>query len=157
MSKREFADLPFRACVGIALFNRENKVFVGERVDNPGAWQMPQGGIDEGETTEEAFFRELREEVGTDKAEIIKILDEKLRYALPPHLLGRLWNGKYGGQEQTWIAARFTGSDADIDIFGHRHPEFRAWQWVGLDQVLDLIVPFKRDTYRKVIESFKNL
>jgi len=154
---RDFSNLPYRACVGIALFNGEGKVFVGERVDNPGAWQMPQGGIDDGETVEEAFFREMREEVGTDKAEIVRVHDEKLRYALPKHLLGRLWDGKYAGQEQTWVAARFIGSDADIDIYSHRQPEFKAWQWVALDDVLNLIVPFKRDTYRKVIEAFRKI
>lgn len=157
MSKAGYKNLPYRACVGIALFNGEGKVFVGERLDNPGAWQMPQGGIDEGESIEAAFYRELEEEIGTSNAEILKILDEPLRYELPPHLLGRLWGGKYGGQEQTWIAARFIGQDADININAHRWPEFQAWRWVDLGEILDLVVPFKRDTYRKVIEAFRNL
>lgn len=156
MSK-DYSDLPYRACVGIALFNKDNHVFVGERLDNPGAWQMPQGGIDEGESAEQAFFREMQEEIGTAKAEIIRIHDEKLRYELPPHLLGKLWNGKYAGQEQTWIAGRFTGEDSDIDIYHHRYPEFQKWQWVQLNQILDLIVPFKRDTYRAVIKAFEDI
>jgi putative (di)nucleoside polyphosphate hydrolase len=149
--------LPYRPCVGIALFNPKGQVFVGERIDNPGAWQMPQGGIDSGETIEEAFFREMSEEVGTEKAEILKIHDEPLRYNLPPHLQGKLWDGKWGGQEQTWVAARFTGTDRDININAHDPPEFKAWQWVSLADVLDLIVPFKRDTYREVIAIFSNL
>lgn len=147
-------ELPYRPCVGITLFNENGHVFVGERLDNPGAWQMPQGGIDQGETAEDAFFREMQEEIGTASAEILKIHDEPLRYDLPPHLLGRLWGGKWCGQEQIWIAARFTGKDSDIDIYAHNPPEFKAWQWVSLDGVLDLIVPFKRDTYLKVISAF---
>lgn len=150
-------DLPLRPCVGIALFNQDNKVFVGKRLDTPNAWQLPQGGIDDGETVEEAFFREMKEEVGTDKAAIIKIHEKKLSYKLPPHLMGRLWNGKWGGQEQTWVAARFTGTDADINIYAHNPPEFDAWKWVDLNSVLDQIVPFKRETYREVIDAFRDL
>jgi len=150
-------NLPYRPCVGITLFNKKGKVFVGERLDNPGAWQMPQGGIDEGESVEQAFFREMAEEVGTDKATILKIHDKPLRYALPPHLQGKLWDGKWGGQEQTWVAARFTGTDRDVNIKAHYPQEFGKWQWVGLDEVLDLIVPFKRDTYREVIKAFNGL
>lgn len=151
------AELPYRPCVGIALFNDEGKVFVGERIDTPGAWQMPQGGIDDGEDLHAAFFREMREEIGTDKATILKIHDKPLRYKLPPRLQGRLWNGKWGGQEQTWIAAQFNGTDDDIDIAAHDPAEFGAWQWVPLGSILDLIVPFKRDTYREVIAAFGGL
>ncbi len=147
-------DLPYRPCVGIALFNDKGQLFVGERLDNPGAWQMPQGGIDEGETAEQAFFREMKEEVGTDRAKILKILDQPLRYRLPPHLLGRLWGGRWGGQEQTWIAARFTGTDSDIDIYAHNPPEFNRWKWAMPDEMLKLIVSFKRETYRQVLEAF---
>ena len=150
-------ELPYRPCVGIALFNDDNHVFVGERIDNPGAWQMPQGGIDEGESVEDAFFREMEEEIGSTLAEIIRVHDTPLRYELPPHLLGKLWNGQYGGQEQTWVAARFMGLDSDINIHAHRQPEFQAWQWTPLDQILDLIVPFKRNTYAEVITAFKDI
>lgn len=150
-------DLPYRPCVGIALFNADRKIFVGERIDNPGAWQMPQGGIDDGEDVRDAFYREMREEIGTDKAEIIKIMDRKLRYALPSHLLGKLWGGRWGGQEQTWIAARFTGTDSDINIGAHNPPEFQRWQWVTPDDALKLIVPFKRGTYREVMDEFIHL
>ncbi len=154
---QSYDHLPYRPCVGITLFNAEGKVFVGERLDSPGAWQMPQGGIDPGEDAETAFFREMKEEIGTDKAEILRIHDEPLRYELPPRLQGRLWGGKYRGQEQVWIAARFHGTDADIKILAHNPPEFGRWQWVALDEVQNLIVPFKRDTYAKVIAVFKDL
>lgn len=149
--------LPYRPCVGITLFNADGKVFVGERLDNPGAWQMPQGGIDEGEDIETAFFREMKEEIGTGKADILKIMDRTLSYPLPPHLLGKLWGGRWGGQEQTWVAARFTGTDTDINIYAHNPPEFGRWQWAALDDVLDLIVPFKRNTYREVIAAFRDI
>ncbi|MGH1455341.1 MAG: RNA pyrophosphohydrolase [Alphaproteobacteria bacterium] len=154
-------NLLYRPCVGIALFNKTGKVFVGERIDTSGAWQMPQGGVDKGETPDQTALRELKEEVGTDKAEIIKIAERKIRYELPDRLIEKLWNGKYRGQEQTWVAARFTGKDTDIDLNAYNScgtpPEFSAWQWVDLSQTLDLIVPFKRDIYREVIELFHDI
>jgi putative (di)nucleoside polyphosphate hydrolase len=150
-------ELPYRPCVGIALFNEQGHVFVGERIDTPGAWQMPQGGIDEGEDLEKAFYRELYEEIGTDKASIIRVHEQKLRYKLPERLINKLWDGKFGGQEQTWIAARYEGQDTDININAHREPEFQNWQWISLHQVLDVIVPFKRDTYKSVIKAFEDI
>lgn len=144
----------YRPCVGIALFNNEGMVFVGERIDTPGAWQMPQGGIDSEETVEQAAFRELKEEIGTNRAEIMKIAEEKIRYDLPDDLRTKLWNGRYAGQEQSWVSMRFLGQDSDININNHQPPEFSAWQWVALKDTLDLIVPFKRETYKKVIELF---
>jgi len=149
--------LPFRPCVGIALFNAKGQVFVGERLDNRGAWQMPQGGIDPGEGVEQAFFRELREEVGTTRAQVLRIMDRPLRYHLPDHLIGKLWGGRFGGQEQTWVAARFTGVDSDINITAHDPPEFSQWKWIDLVDVTKFAVPFKRATYDEVIKTFRDL
>ncbi len=147
----------YRPCVGMALFNNEGRVFVGERIDTPGAWQMPQGGIDEGESVEAAAMRELAEEAGTDKAEIFHISAETIRYDLPDFLRQKLWNGVFAGQEQTWVAARFTGEDRDIDLNSFNPPEFQRWQWVPLEETVDLIVPFKRDVYARVISMFSDL
>lgn len=149
--------LPYRPCVGITLFNRDHKVFVGERIDTPGSWQMPQGGIDAGEDVEAAFFREMREEIGTHNATILKIMAKPLRYDLPPHLQQKLWNGQFRGQEQTWVAGTFTGDDSEIALDAHTEVEFKRWQWISFHDVMDLIVPFKRDTYRSVIQEFSLL
>jgi putative (di)nucleoside polyphosphate hydrolase len=139
------------------LFNQEGKVFVGKRIDQTvEGWQMPQGGIDQGETPSQAVRRELQEEIGTDKAEIIGEMDDWVTYDLPPHLVGLAFHGKYKGQRQKWFALRFTGKDSDIDLTAHE-PEFSSFQWVSLDALPGLIVPFKRDTYKAVIAAFKNL
>ena len=150
-------NIPYRPCVGIALFNKDGHVFVGERINTPGAWQMPQGGIDPGEDIKQAALRELKEEIGTDNAEIIKIANEKITYDLPNELQEKLWNGQYRGQEQIWIAAKFLGTDKDIVLDADPRPEFSNWQWVPLEKTIDLIVPFKQDTYRKVIKFFANI
>jgi len=153
-SVEDLRKLPYRQCVGLVLFNPEGKVFVGERLDNQGAWQMPQGGIDDGETIEEAAIREMREETGTDKAEIVYVSDNVLTYDLPDHLLGKLWSGRYKGQEQRWAALRFTGEDHEVTLYDKVHPEFSSWKWVELGDVCEMIVPFKRATYEAVIEEF---
>ena len=146
-------DLPYRPCVGIMLFNKNGEVFVGKRIDQTvEGWQMPQGGIDDGETPKQAALRELQEEVGTDKAEIIAEMDAWVTYDLPAHLIVVAFHGKYKGQRQKWFALRFTGEDADINLTSHE-PEFSAFQWVSLENLPGLIVPFKRDTYRSVIAA----
>jgi putative (di)nucleoside polyphosphate hydrolase len=147
------SDLPYRPCVGIMLFNKDGKVFVGRRIDQTvEGWQMPQGGIDKGESPKEAALRELQEEAGTDKAEIIAVMEDWVTYDLPEHLIGVAFHGKYRGQKQKWFAMRFTGEDGDIDLTSHE-PEFSAFKWVDLKTLPTLIVPFKRDTYKAVIAA----
>ena len=151
------SDLPYRPCVGIMLFNDEGKVFVGKRIDQTvEGWQMPQGGIDPGETPEQAALRELKEEIGTDKAKPLREMEGWLDYDLPQHLLGVALKGRYRGQRQKWLAMRFTGNDEDIDIATHE-PEFAEWKWLAMEALPRMIVPFKRDTYAKVIEEFRDL
>ena len=150
-------DLPYRPSVGIMLLDRGGLVFVGRRIDQTvEGWQMPQGGIDEGETPAEAGLRELKEEVGTDKAVVLREMDEWLCYDLPRHLVGVALHGRFRGQKQKWLALRFTGKDGDIDI-KTEHPEFAAFKWLAMDELPELIVPFKRDTYKKVIAAFRDL
>ncbi len=147
----------YRRAVGIMLLNAAGEVLVAQRLDFPGdAWQMPQGGIDKGETPLQAARRELKEEIGTDKAEVIAECRRWLAYDFPPDLQRRAWRGRYRGQTQKWFAMRFTGSDADIDL-ATGHPEFGAWKWVPPSELTRLIVPFKRQLYQDVIEEFRGL
>jgi putative (di)nucleoside polyphosphate hydrolase len=147
------SSLPYRPCVGIFLFNVRGQVFVGQRCDTPGAWQMPQGGIDDGETVAQAALRELEEEIGTDRAELVAETGQWLLYDLPPELVGKVWRGRWRGQRQKWVAARFVGSDADINL-ATPHPEFDAWRWVDAAQLVEQAVPFKRTVYSAVVEEF---
>ncbi|MBA4091370.1 MULTISPECIES: RNA pyrophosphohydrolase [Sphingomonadaceae] len=151
--------LPYRPCVGIMLVNMDGKVFVGQRLDNVvEAWQMPQGGIDEGEDARAAALRELQEETGIrpDLVEIIAKAKDEHFYDLPPELVGKLWGGKYRGQRQYWYLARFVGLDSDIDI-QTKDPEFREWKWTSPETLPDLIVPFKRKLYRDILQEFRAL
>ena len=150
-------DLPYRPCVGVMLINAEGLVFVGRRIDQTvEGCQMPQGGIDPGESPEEAALRELKEEIGTDKAVPLRAMEGWLDYDLPQHLLGVALKGRYRGQRQKWLAMRFTGDDSDIDIRTHE-PEFAEWKWLAMEALPRLIVPFKRDTYMQVIDAFRDL
>lgn len=154
----KYAHLPLRQGIGICLFNKEGKVFVGKRIDTVGGWQMPQGGVDEGETVEQTVFRELMEETGTDKAEIIRIADKPIEYGIPDELIERLWGGcAYKGQRQTWVALRFTGNDSDIHIDADGTPEFSEWEWVEPKETIQRIVPFKVSLYEQVIELFADI
>jgi putative (di)nucleoside polyphosphate hydrolase len=154
MAKTPSLPLPYRRGVGLMLFNRQGCVLVARRVETPGdAWQMPQGGIDHGETPRQAAMRELEEEIGTAKAEIIAETPDWLTYELPADLIGKVWKGRYRGQTQKWFALMFTGEDGDIDI-ATKHPEFSEWRWARFDQLVDLIVPFKRDLYQAVTAEF---
>lgn len=145
--------LPYRPCVGVMLINPDGMIWVGRRIDTPNGWQMPQGGIDDGESPRDAALRELEEEIGTAKAQIVAESNAWHRYDLPPHLLGKAWGGRYRGQEQRWFLLRYTGTDADIDI-ATPHAEFDAWQWVAPGALCDLIVPFKRAVYEEVVAEF---
>jgi putative (di)nucleoside polyphosphate hydrolase len=150
----------YRPCVGIALFNQDGLVFTGERIDNPGEWQMPQGGMDEGESPIEAALRELKEETGTDKADIIRVHEQKIRYDFPDDLaitLSKRWGDYYTGQEQTWFAMRFTGHDSDIDLDADEQKEFLSWRWAPLATLPALIVPFKREVYKQVAQAFSDI
>jgi putative (di)nucleoside polyphosphate hydrolase len=146
----------YRAAVGVMLLNRTGEVFVARRIDMPmmPAWQMPQGGIDPGETPLQAALRELKEEIGTDKAELLGESRGWLKYDLPAELAGGVWGGRYRGQRQKWFAMRFTGNDVDIDL-ATDHPEFDAWKWIPPKQLPEIIVPFKRRLYIDILAEFR--
>jgi putative (di)nucleoside polyphosphate hydrolase len=147
--------LPYRSGVGMMVFNDEKKIFVGKRIDNQEAWQMPQGGVDKDEDIESAAKRELFEETGIQSIRIIKRSEKIYTYDLPEHLLGKIWKGKYKGQKQTWFLIKFLGPDSEINI-NQKHPEFNEWMWVDIQKLPELIVSFKKDLYLSVVKEFSN-
>ena len=150
----EYSKRPYRPCVGIMLINDNGYIFGGQRIDNRAeAWQMPQGGIDAGEDVKTACFREMCEEIGTDKADILSIHPEWLNYDIPLPLADRLWGGSYRGQSQKWVALRYTGQDSDINI-ATEEPEFFSWQWMSPADLIQLAVPFKRPVYEDIMTQF---
>lgn len=151
------ARLPYRPCVGVVLVNPAGLVFAGQRLDNnQAAWQMPQGGIDKGETPRQAALRELYEETGVtpDLVEVLAKTHHWITYDLPPELLGKVWGGKFRGQRQKWFLMRYAGRDDQIRI-DTAHPEFSAWRWIDVDELVAGIVPFKRGVYEQVVKAFR--
>ncbi|MCB1353466.1 MAG: RNA pyrophosphohydrolase [Rhodobacteraceae bacterium] len=158
MTEAEILALPYRPCVGVVLLNPAGLVFAGQRIDNPTpAWQMPQGGIDDGESPETAALRELGEETGLAPAsvEILGRTPEWLTYDLPHEIVPRIWKGRFRGQKQLWFLMRFLGQDAEIDI-ASKHPEFSEWTWMAPEAIVESIVPFKREIYVSVFEAFRD-
>ncbi|MFQ5955160.1 MAG: RNA pyrophosphohydrolase [Kiloniellales bacterium] len=157
MAQVKVQDLAYRRGVGMMLLSRHDLVFVARRAGiEDRYWQMPQGGIDEGESPRQAALRELAEEIGTGRVEVLAECPEWISYELPPDLVGRAWGGRYRGQTHKWFALRFTGSDRDIDL-DTRHPEFSAWRWVEMERLPDLVIPFKRAAYERVVAAFRHL
>ena len=148
--KERFKNLPLRSGVGIVVLNKNNKVFVAKRIDNPkNFWQMPQGGVDKGENYYDAALRELKEETNITSVKLIKEIDKKYTYILPDNLIGIIWKGKFKGQKQKWFVMRFFGSEAEINI-NTKHPEFLDWKWIDIDHLPNIAVNFKLNVYKNI-------
>ena len=155
--KKDLSHLPLRSGVGIIVLNKDNKVLVAKRIDNPkNFWQMPQGGIDEGEDFLKAAYRELDEETSIKNVKLIKELDGTITYELPDHLIGIIWKGKFRGQKQKWFLMRFVGEDKEIDI-KTKNPEFLDWKWIDLDRITEVVVDFKLHVYKELKEKVKKI
>ena len=155
--KKDFSNLPLRSGVGIIVLNKDNKVLVAKRIDNPkNYWQMPQGGIDKDEDFLKAAYRELDEETSIKNVKLIKEIDGTITYELPNHLIGIIWKGKYKGQKQKWFLMRFTGEDKEINI-KTKNPEFLDWKWIDLDQITEVVVDFKLHVYKELKEKVKKI
>ncbi len=146
--------LPYRPCVGIMLINSDGLIFTAERIDMPGAWQMPQGGVDEGEELQEAALRELEEEISVPESavKILKKTNGWVYYDLPDHLLGKAWGGKYRGQKQQWFSMQLIGSETLINL-DTEHPEFGRWKWSSAEQLVEEIVSFKKSVYEEIVAA----
>mgnify|MGYP000265041746 FL=1 len=157
MSRFEkFANLPLRLGVGIVVLNKDNEVFVAKRIDNPkNYWQMPQGGVDEGENFYDAALRELEEETSIKNVTLIKEIEGYISYNLPDYLLGIIWKGKYKGQNQKWYIVRFEGIDKEINI-NTKKPEFFEWKWINVNDLTKVVVHFKLDVYKKIQNEIKD-
>jgi putative (di)nucleoside polyphosphate hydrolase len=155
--EKNFKNLPLRIGVGIILLNKDNKVFVAKRIDNPkNYWQMPQGGVNEGEDFLKAAYRELKEETNIKSVELIKELDGLTIYELPDNLLGIIWKGKYKGQKQKWFLMKFKGDEKEINV-NTKNPEFLDWKWIDLDQITDVVVEFKLNVYKELQKKVKKI
>ena len=154
---QKFEKLPLRSGVGIVVLNRNNKVFVAKRIDNPkNFWQMPQGGVNKDENYYEAALRELKEETSIISIKLIRIIEKKFTYILPDHLIGIIWKGKFKGQIQKWFVMRFIGNESEINI-NTKHPEFLDWKWINLDDLPKIAVNFKLDVYKNVKQEVKKI
>ena len=154
---KKFKNLPLRTGVGIVVLNKKNKVFVAKRIDNPkNFWQMPQGGVDKGESFLNAAYRELEEETGMKNLEFIKEIEGTMTYELPEHLLGIIWKGKYKGQKQKWFLMRYLGNDNEINI-NTNNPEFLEWKWIDLNEITEVVVDFKLHVYKELKEKIKKI
>jgi len=155
--ERKFKDLPLRNGVGIVVLNKQNKIFVAKRIDNPkDFWQMPQGGVDNGESFLTAAYRELEEETSIKNVELIQEIDGTTTYELPKHLLGIIWKGKYKGQKQKWFLMRYLGEDSEINIKTHK-PEFLEWRWIDLGMITEVVVDFKLDVYLELKKKIQKI
>ena len=155
--KEKFKNLPLRNGVGIVVLNNKNKVFVAKRIDNPkDFWQMPQGGVDDGEDYLTAALRELYEETSIKEVELIKEIDETLTYELPENLLGIIWKGKYRGQKQRWFLMRYLGNEKEINLKTN-NPEFLEWKWIDIDMITEVVVDFKLNVYRQLKQKINQI
>tara|TARA_B100001057_G_C22624375_1_gene861866 strand:+ start:395 stop:865 length:471 start_codon:yes stop_codon:yes gene_type:complete len=153
----EKKNLPLRTGVGIIVINNQNKIFVAKRIDNPvDKWQMPQGGVDPGEELVDAMKRELIEETSIKSIKLLKEINRWLEYELPKNLLGRIWKGKFRGQKQKWFIVKFIGSETEINL-KTKHPEFMEWKWVEIDELINVIVDFKKNVYKELIPEIKKI
>tara|TARA_B100000965_G_C19466640_1_gene702171 strand:+ start:410 stop:886 length:477 start_codon:yes stop_codon:yes gene_type:complete len=155
--KKKLSELPLRSGVGIIVLNKNNKVFVAKRIDNPkNFWQMPQGGVDENEEFLNAAYRELKEETNITTVKLIKEIDEMTTYELPDHLLGIIWKGKYKGQIQKWFLMRFYGTEKEINL-NTKKPEFLDWKWININEITNVVVKFKLDVYKKIQQEINKI